>query len=702
MYSLSKRFQTKTFDGYTLSAKLQEVAHLGPIQEAVFYLNHLKTYAWLALTSFIEDILEDQLLFENDLLDLGEDDDPIQTFHATLLELSRLTHGSTGGNGGKLFFQGLLRFIQNGKYDGDDPLVMAFVRWHDLLNHSFCLDKSLKIPKGIPKSVEELAGEMDTAFAALVIGRVGQLGAKVLKLDSSFAFDIQLIDLDSLSAAEKFYRLNLLLPIESRFRFCPTASASDSFVTLTAETLNTMLKLKIDLDTKGLVMKTLFKENSFGRNRKIGLLSTSVAFDVVGTLGLDDETIADMQAELIESNRKDPRYLFRQTIKTNGQEVQIHVLDMQSPKQRENSVKSTDSILQQAQVVSKKAKRDKGYLPPAVQNKINDYTLCGIDFGQAYFAAFIEIPATRTETVIHAQLSFKMKALQQPTRSYAYWQKQEKEKFGVPLIDPEVDPNETLVHTENQTRTNPLRDPYLPLELNDIFELERALERHSDESWADYLTRFKVIHPLVSKFYNSKAMKKRKNYLKKALKGEAYLAIDKLLKGCGTSSGVDRKAPAFKPVIFLIGDSDIGTGTWTSFETICVNRLRALGHIVLLRWEHNTSQKCPKIGCGHQQMEYQGVGIRVKYCRKCGIFYHRDVVAGENNIFLFRFELEHGYRPYEYSTLKQQADWGKIITLMRPGPDKIRPQVATAYEGDEEPEPDTVPIFKGLYLQVNI
>ena len=57
-------------------------------------------------------------------------------------------------------------------------------------------------------------------------------------------------------------------------------------------------------------------------------------------------------------------------------------------------------------------------------------------------------------------------------------------------------------------------------------------------------------------------------------------------------------------------------------------------------------------------METQGTGVRIKYCRTCNIFYHRDVVAAENNVVIFLFELQHRYRPYQYCTLKQQAEWG--------------------------------------------
>jgi hypothetical protein len=78
-----------------------------------------------------------------------------------------------------------------------------------------------------------------------------------------------------------------------------------------------------------------------------------------------------------------------------------------------------------------------------------------------------------------------------------------------------------------------------------------------------------------------------------------------------------QKDPKFKPVVFLVGDSDIVTGTWSSFETWLVKKLRPLGHIVILRWEYNTSANCSKESCGHSRLEHAGVGIRIKYCRTC-------------------------------------------------------------------------------------
>jgi hypothetical protein len=740
MVVLSKKFETKTFDGYTMSAKLLEKAYLAPIQKAVSYLNILKTHAWKALSCFIEDILDEAAYVENDagnanlvadgvvrarteivhddrddssgqgspdddylvseLESESEDDRHFFTATSTREHLRLLTHGLTSKNGGVLFFQGLLNFIKSGHYSGADPLVCAFLHWHNELAFSFCLEEAVTAPKGIHSSIEEMAREMDTAFAGLVVGRVVELAAKVLKIDPLQKEPVNRIELVSMSATETYYRINQLLPVEKRLKICPDTSVSDSFVTLTSDTLTFLLELGTDPNSKGSTMEKLFGGTNFGRNRKIGLMASSVNIDVMAALKLSDDEIAEKQALFIQDDpaRKDPRYLFRQTLKTNGQELQVHVLDLSAPcKRGGSSAVSSDSLVQLAGRFLKRPKKDRGTLPAEVKEKIGEYALCGIDFGQAYFAAYVKRPpiAPAVEPT-HVQMTFKMKALQQPTKKHAFWLKTQKDSFGkvdeVPAVDYteedltdsedelfkvdlDADSPEDLSNSDHDLTDSqdslpivdldpvPI-DPHMPLDLTDIYALERSMEKHADEDWQVYMSRFRIVHPILSAFYNSKAMKKRKNYLKKALKGEAYFAVDRLLKACGSSSGVDRKLPEFKPVVFLIGDSDIGTGTWSSFETICVERLRALGHIVLLRWEHNTSQMCPKETCNHQQMEYQGEGIRVKYCRSCHLFYHRDVVAAENNVYIFLFELKNGYRPFQYSTKKQQADWGNLFLYL--------------------------------------
>ena len=48
-------------------------------------------------------------------------------------------------------------------------------------------------------------------------------------------------------------------------------------------------------------------------------------------------------------------------------------------------------------------------------------------------------------------------------------------------------------------------------------------------------------------------------------------------------------------------------------------------------------------------------GTRIKYCRSCHIYWHRDTMAGENMIFTWRQTLLTGQRPKEY-TYQEQAE----------------------------------------------
>ena len=65
---------------------------------------------------------------------------------------------------------------------------------------------------------------------------------------------------------------------------------------------------------------------------------------------------------------------------------------------------------------------------------------------------------------------------------------------------------------------NPANDPYMPQNMSDIFEVERAMEKHENETWESYMNRLVQINGTLNAFYNSDKMKKMKNYLKKAMK----------------------------------------------------------------------------------------------------------------------------------------------------------------------------------------
>jgi transposase len=82
-------------------------------------------------------------------------------------------------------------------------------------------------------------------------------------------------------------------------------------------------------------------------------------------------------------------------------------------------------------------------------------------------------------------------------------------------------------------------------------------------------------------------------------------------------------------VIFVFGNANFQQSVlgWSALERYLVSSLKSLGYLCVFEGESYTSQKCP---CCTEQTEYQGVGIRIKYCRKCHIFFHRDTMASQN------------------------------------------------------------------------
>ena len=80
--------------------------------------------------------------------------------------------------------------------------------------------------------------------------------------------------------------------------------------------------------------------------------------------------------------------------------------------------------------------------------------------------------------------------------------------------------------------------------------------------------------------------------------------------------------------IVVLGNGDFGQGTNSIHEKIANEitlRFKAMGLLVYLVDEYNTSQMCP---CYFQQTK--PIKFRGKYCENCNRFYHRDVMAGEN------------------------------------------------------------------------
>ena len=73
-----------------------------------------------------------------------------------------------------------------------------------------------------------------------------------------------------------------------------------------------------------------------------------------------------------------------------------------------------------------------------------------------------------------------------------------------------------------------------------------------------------------------------------------------------------------------------GANPHSSFETFAVQGLQSLGLTMALD-EYFTFQKCPRC---HDFVE--SVGMRVKHCGGCAVYFHRDVMAAHNMVNLLK------------------------------------------------------------------
>src|SRR5690606_33510796 len=151
-----------------------------------------------------------------------------------------IVKGDTPGQGGTKYWQGLLRFIRNRKVNKS-------------MKNATILDLIERISDHIPKyqftskirmsrAVEMLAIDMYNVFSSQVIGRVETLKCQALGYNPGFTSDIATIEVEAMSAIEKFVRINNLLPKERQWRVNPLSSLTDSFIILTEEALHELLK----------------------------------------------------------------------------------------------------------------------------------------------------------------------------------------------------------------------------------------------------------------------------------------------------------------------------------------------------------------------------------------------------------------------------------------------------------------------------
>jgi hypothetical protein len=313
----------------------------------------------------------------------------------------------------------------------------------------------------------------------------------------------------------------------------------------------------------------------------------------------------------LDQEDSDARYIFSQTIKTNGKELQLHAIDTKSKKKQPvTSSTSNTSIVDSAKLATKNKpfKFDK----MEQLDYDDDIWYVGIDLGQRYLAGVCAVKGSGEARVVR-NLAIKAKAVREPMKLYSNWLHSAKESYD-----------------ENDE--------------DKISAWERELERKSSQRWNEYFQTYVTTFMKLSLFYNSNSMKRRKWDVKKALRGEYDRAVNAILRMVDTD--ISKKCEENKmKIIFGIGNSDFSYGKQEdhkSFKTYLYAKLKSLGYRVNGIGEYKTSQMCPRADC-HNKCEF--ISMRVKYCRQCHVFYHRDVMAGENIALALIAKCHDGSRP---------------------------------------------------------
>ena len=156
----------------------------------------------------------------------------------------------------------------------------------------------------------------------------------------------------------------------------------------------------------------------------------------------------------------------------------------------------------------------------------------------------------------------------------------------------------------------------------EICRLEREVERLEGETDIEHSARTLSHHYVLSQHYNSRQMWNMSHVARKITTALRDIVINKVLHLVGEHIG--RRVPDDKNIGIAIGAAD-GFRQVTSFKRHFIRKVRSLGYKVFFVDEYMTSQVCPRCD---QCCESQG--IRIKHCRNCVKWYHRDIVAAHN------------------------------------------------------------------------
>ncbi|KAI3661525.1 hypothetical protein MP638_007255 [Amoeboaphelidium occidentale] len=393
------------------------------------------------------------------------------------------------------------------------------------------------------------------------------------------------------SKVEYFYKLNQLLPSNKRWSMISLSRVPDLAITVNESGLLDVLKQVVPvfkrisndfvIQNKGWFFMELFGKN-FGDNRNRHLR--------------------------LQNDTSNKRYILQNTLQTGGVELRVHVLDTAEKKKRNvlqptQEIDFDEELFDNAGVKPSDVVYDK--VPIMTEDEAKDCYFVGVDLGYKYSAG---VCAVQESSNTIRNLAIRKNFLREPFKKYNRWFYKQK--------------------NENEW----------------VYETERLMERTESETASNFATRWFNCYSKLYVFYNSLSMKKNRWDLKKALRGELDRAVHAILRMVEMKINFNLKHEAFKNKRTVIGIGaskfEMGDNTHTLFEKHLVMKLRSLGYTVVCVEEYLTGQMCRRCFNRTEQLK-----MRVKYCRHCHVFYHRDVMAGENMARVLRDEVTGKGRP---------------------------------------------------------
>jgi hypothetical protein len=446
-----------------------------------------------------------------------------------------------------------------------------------------------------------MARELDTAFANQVVGKLELLLATILDFDEGLKPSIRSILNGSKSRIETFFNLNQLLPKEKQWEICPLSDITDKFILFTENALVDLLKKNESISDD---MASNWTDDAANNKDRIIEELFGGSFGRKYSL-LTDEDAADA-SNVILSN----------TFRTNGQDISVLAIIKAKTKPRSKTSSSTTSALANAEASRRKSNSKNSYLEASQffksmctrdVNAMDSAKIVGIDLGVRYV-----VGACAKDGTAVRNLAVKSKALSEPSRRLEEWVRKQK--------------------------------------TDALYSLERSLERADDDTESTFAKRWYSTYCELAPVYNSRKYKKMRSDAKKAQMGEKDRLTNAILNMVDGSIGW--KAP--ENTFIGVGVASFDNTGGASFEDHFARRAQSLGYKLFGVNEYLTSQMCPHC---HQKCEQ--FGMRVKYCRTCHKYYHRDVMAGENIADELRCELKGGGR-LEYLQKKKGRKKARI------------------------------------------